>query len=84
MQLRKKRWDNLRSGEELFGLCVTQFPELEEIEKEMAMLDRLYTCVDPQALPLMAPCKAIGSLICPVYARGECSTYVCQCERAHY
>ena len=49
MQLRKKRWDNLRSGEELFGLCVTQFPELEQIDKEIAMLDRLYTCVDPQA-----------------------------------
>lgn len=30
------------SGEELFGLPVTQFPELEQTEKEVAMLDRLY------------------------------------------
>ena len=54
MQVKKKRWDNLKSGEELFGLCITQFPELEQIEDEITMLDRLYTCADPQAFLVLA------------------------------
>ena len=37
------KWDSLSSGEELFGLQATQYPELEQTEKEIAMLDRLYT-----------------------------------------
>ncbi len=54
MQVKRKRWENLRNGEELFGLCVTQFPELEQIGDEITMLDRLYTCVDPRALLVTA------------------------------
>ena len=42
-QVRKHKWDNYSSGEELFGLPVTKYPELEKTEKEVAMLDRLYT-----------------------------------------
>jgi hypothetical protein len=30
------------SGEELFGLTITQYPELEKTEKEIIMLERLY------------------------------------------
>ena len=43
MQVRKRKWDSLSSGEELFGLQATQYSELEQTEKEIAMLDRLYT-----------------------------------------
>ena len=43
LQVRKRKWDNYSSGEELFGLPVTQYPELEKTEKEVVMLDRLYT-----------------------------------------
>ena len=42
-QVRKHKWDNYSSGEELFGLPVTKYPGLEKTEKEVAMLDRLYT-----------------------------------------
>jgi hypothetical protein len=41
-QVRKRKWENYSSGEELFGLPVTQYPELEQTEKEIQMLDRLY------------------------------------------
>ena len=41
--VRKRKWDNYRSGEELFGLHVTPYPELEKIEKEIDMLDKLYS-----------------------------------------
>lgn len=40
--MRKRKWENYSSGEELFGLPVTQYPELEQTEKEIQMLDRLY------------------------------------------
>ncbi len=42
MQVRKRKWDNYCSGEELFGLPVTVYEGLEKTEKEIAMLDRLY------------------------------------------
>mmetsp|Transcript_5388 Transcript_5388/g.12712 ORF Transcript_5388/g.12712 Transcript_5388/m.12712 type:complete len:4322 (-) Transcript_5388:507-13472(-) len=41
-EVRKRKWENYSSGEELFGLPVTQYPELEQTEKEVQMLDRLY------------------------------------------
>lgn len=43
LQVRKRKWENYSSGEELFGLKVTKYPELEQTEKEVTMLDRLYT-----------------------------------------
>lgn len=43
LQVRKRKWENYSSGEELFGLKVTSYPELEQTEKEVTMLDRLYT-----------------------------------------
>jgi hypothetical protein len=42
-QVRKRKWESYSSGEELFGLKVTPYPELEQTEKEINMLDRLYT-----------------------------------------
>lgn len=41
-EVRKRKWENYASGEELFGLPVTLYPELEQTEKEIQMLDRLY------------------------------------------
>lgn len=41
-EVRKRKWENYSSGEELFGLPVTLYPELEQTEKEIQMLDRLY------------------------------------------
>lgn len=41
--LRKQKWDKYVAGEILFGLPVTQYPELEKTEKEIGMLDRLYS-----------------------------------------
>jgi dynein heavy chain len=41
--VRKRKWTNYSSGEELFGLTVTEYPELEKTEKEIQMLDRLYS-----------------------------------------
>ena len=43
-QMRKRKWDSLASGEELFGLPVTQYPGLEQTERELSMLNRLYSC----------------------------------------
>uniref|UniRef100_A0A383W453 AAA+ ATPase domain-containing protein n=1 Tax=Tetradesmus obliquus TaxID=3088 RepID=A0A383W453_TETOB len=42
-EVRKRKWENYSSGEELFGLAVTSYPELEQTEKEVSMLDRLYS-----------------------------------------
>ena len=42
-EVRKRKWEAYSSGEELFGLSVTQYPELETTEKEVQMLDRLYS-----------------------------------------
>eukprot|EP00878_Enallax_costatus_P041459 GHUV01048245.1.p1 GENE.GHUV01048245.1~~GHUV01048245.1.p1 ORF type:complete len:369 (+),score=142.53 GHUV01048245.1:96-1202(+) len=42
-EVRKRKWENYSSGEELFGLQVTKYPELEQTEKEVSMLDRLYS-----------------------------------------
>lgn len=42
-QVRKRKWVNYSSGEELFGLPVTSYPELEKTEKELMLLDRLYS-----------------------------------------
>ncbi|KAL4452763.1 hypothetical protein ABPG75_008425, partial [Micractinium tetrahymenae] len=41
--VRKRKWDSFSSGEELFGLPVTQYPELERTEEEITMLDKLYS-----------------------------------------
>lgn len=42
-EVRKRKWESYIIGEELFGLAVTQYPELEATEKEILMLDRLYS-----------------------------------------
>ena len=47
MKVRKHKWDSYTSGEELFGLPVTQFPELERTQEEIQILDKLYRCVPP-------------------------------------
>lgn len=47
VQVRKRKWENYSSGEELFGLAVTSYPELEQTEKEVSMLDRLYRWAQP-------------------------------------
>ena len=42
MQVRKRKWDSYKSGEELFGLPATQYEGLESIEQELGLLHRLY------------------------------------------
>lgn len=39
----KGKWDNYSSGEELFGLAVTKYPELEDIQEKILNLDKLYS-----------------------------------------
>jgi dynein heavy chain len=41
-EVRARKWRNYCSGEELFGLTVTDYPEMEKTEKEIGMLTRLY------------------------------------------
>ena len=40
--MRKRKWDSYSSGEELFGLPITHYPELERTQEEIVMLDKLY------------------------------------------
>ena len=42
-EIRKRKWDGYSAGEELFGITVTQYPQLEQTEKEINLLDRLYS-----------------------------------------
>ena len=61
-QMRKRKWDSLASGEELFGLPITQYPGLEKTEQELSMLNRLYSCV-PSNLLCMHASAMFPSLI---------------------
>ncbi|KAI3432720.1 hypothetical protein D9Q98_004263 [Chlorella vulgaris] len=42
-EARKRKWEAYSSGEELFGLPVTQYPELYRTQEEIVMLDKLYS-----------------------------------------
>ena len=42
-EVNKSKWDNYASGEELFGLAVTKYPELEDIQDKISNLDKLYS-----------------------------------------
>jgi hypothetical protein len=60
-QLRKHSWEGFRSGEELFGLPVTQYLELEKTEEEIVMLDKLYRWAVPQRYHISCrPVQAAG------------------------
>ena len=39
---RERKWDAYVEGEKLFGLPVTQYPELEKTKAELQLLDKLY------------------------------------------
>ena len=39
---RERKWDSYVAGEKLFGLPVTQYPELEKTKAELQLLDKLY------------------------------------------
>ena len=58
-QVRKRKWVAYSSGEELFGLPVTQFPELQRTEEEITMLDKLYRCL-PACLMGCLPACLVG------------------------
>ena len=40
---RQRKWDSYCEGEELFGLPITDYPELELCKKELELLDKLYS-----------------------------------------
>ena len=40
---RQRKWDSYCEGEELFGLPITQYPELEACKSELELLDKLYS-----------------------------------------
>lgn len=64
-QVRKRKWVSYSSGEELFGLPQTQYPELERIEEQVALLDRLYRCVPSVFLPARPRLLCLlGFLVC--------------------
>ena len=42
-EVMRGKWDNYSSGEELFGLAVTRYPELEDIQEKITNLDKLYS-----------------------------------------
>ena len=42
-QVRKRKKENYTLGEELFGLPLTKYPEFEETEREIQMLEKLYS-----------------------------------------
>ena len=66
--MRQRKWENYSSGEELFGLPVTQYPELEKTEKEIQMLDRLYNLY----VTVISTIKGYGDYFW-VSVRGGCS-----------
>lgn len=40
---KKRRWEEYRAGEELFGLAVTDYPELSKTKKEIDLLEKVYS-----------------------------------------
>lgn len=40
---RERKWTTYADGEDLFGLPVTEYPELVKSKKELELLDRLYS-----------------------------------------
>eukprot|EP00741_Cyanophora_paradoxa_P017811 tig00021017_g17202.t1 len=43
---RERKWETYSAGEELFGLPVTEYPELKKTKKELDLLDKLYSLYD--------------------------------------
>jgi len=41
-----RRYATLSGGEQLFGLAVTEYPDLQRIRREMALLQKLYRLYD--------------------------------------
>jgi hypothetical protein len=58
--VRKRKWDSYSSGEALFGLDVTRFPELEQTEREVRALAGAAGIVVPP--PAQAACSFIDLL----------------------
>ena len=40
---KKRRWDEYQAGENLFGLAVTDYPELTKTKKEIDLLEKVYS-----------------------------------------
>lgn len=38
-----RKWKTYSQGEEMFALQVTEYPELEQTQKELLLLDKLYS-----------------------------------------
>lgn len=74
--VKKRKWENYASGEELFGLPITLYPELEQTEKEIQVRSCGYSSKRPPA-PWVKGGRGGGRLSAQAGTRGGSTVVVC-------
>ncbi len=76
----KRKWDSYVEGEMLFGLPITKYPELEETQREIDLLDKLYGLY----VNVVQTIKGYGNLVwADVVSNIDSMTEVCMCVCVH-